>query len=457
MNFSTIIVFALPLLAFSAAFIFSRFSLGASLSALLTVGYFSGVIRGNFMSVFTTFMFDMAVLGVYLGVLFNQPEIVGRIRKLSILSWLIPLVLWPLVVATIPVNDIMIQMLAFRSTVWLLPLMLLGARISEKDLTLVARVLVALNLCALAGGLYCYFYGVTSLYPIRNAVTEIIYKSGDVKGGYLRIPSIFLSSAAYGGTMLASLPFIVNRLFHPQANGTEKLWMLAGLGAACIGIAICASRAPAVAAVIILLMVWFFSGFSARVGIPILIGFTLFVILVLSNERFQRVTSIFEEDTLSRRLGGSVNRNFMELFFDYPFGAGMGSSVGTSIPYFLSNRAPKPIGLENEYSRILIDQGWIGLFLWGMFLFWVHVPWPKLKHVRSNFKFGTLMIYAASITTWCTAVIGSGTLSAVPGSAMLLINMGIIVARREEFAAAAKRIAVRRRPPSPQSRWQPDL
>jgi len=455
LNTSTLLIIGLPMLAFGAAFIFSRISLGASLSVLLTFGYFSGVIRSNFRSVFTTFMFDMAVLGVYLGIFFNQPELVAKVKRMTIVAWLVPLILWPLFVAVFPINDFLVQMLAFRSTVWLLPLMLLGASITEKDLTMMARVIAGLNLCALVGGVFCYYYGVEALHP-KNEITSIIYNSRDVTGGYLRIPSIFLSSAAYGSTMVASLPFIVNRLFHPKADGTEKLWMLAGLAAACIGVALCASRAPVVAAVIILVMVWIFTGFSARVGIPVIIGFAAIVFLIMSNERFQRVTSLAEQNVLANRVRGSVNQSFIQLFFEYPFGAGMGSSVGTSIPYFLSTRAPKPIGLENEYSRILIDQGWIGLLLWLMFIFWVHVPWPKIKGTRSSFKFGTIMIYAASVTTWCTAVIGSGTLSAIPGSALLLINMGIIVSRREEFALAAKRQPVRRRPTTPNRSWQPD-
>jgi hypothetical protein len=455
---TTLVIFGLPVIAFIAAFVSSRTSLGASIGVLLTVGYFSGIIRANFLHVLTTFMFDMAVFGVYVGVLFNRPDLVNKLKRSSLASWLFVLAIWPLIVAAIPVNDFLIQMLAFRSTVWLLPLMLLGTRLTEDDLTTMARVLVALNLCALVAGLICYFYGVRVLYP-ENAVTQIIYNSRDVSSATqhfanFRIPSTFLSSAAYGGTMLASMPFIVNRLFNPRTDPNEKLWMFAGLLAACMGIAMCGARSPVVAGVIILLIVWVFSGFSIRVGIPIILGFAAFLFLIFSNERFQRVTSLAEGSVVKNRIQGS--RNFFDFFFEYPLGAGMGSSVGTSVPFFLQSRAPRPIGLETEYSRILIDQGWIGLILWIIFLFWLHVPWPQVKGSRSTFKFGTIMIYAASLTTWATAIIGSGTLSAIPGSAMLLINMGIIVARREEFSAL-RRMPVRRRPPSPQQSWQSEL
>ena len=61
---------------------------------------------------------------------------------------------------------------------------------------------------------------------------------------------------------------------------------------------------------------------------------------------------------------------------DYPFGAGMGSAVGTSIPYFLADVAPEQIGLENEFSRILVDQGWFGLGGWLAFVGWLYVRPP---------------------------------------------------------------------------------
>ena len=115
---------------------------------------------------------------------------------------------------------------------------------------------------------------------------------------------------------------------------------------------------------------------------------------------------------------------------EYPVGAGMGSSFGTSIPYFLADRTPNAIGLENEYSRIHIDQGLVGLGLWVAFLVWLlHRPPP----LRLDVPYGLCVIfmYALVLTNWLTAFIGSGTLSAVPGSVLLLAQMGILVRVRE--------------------------
>ncbi|MCE9608426.1 MAG: hypothetical protein K8U03_26380 [Planctomycetia bacterium] len=442
MNTSFLILLLLPAAAFFVSFVSARSSLGASISVLIGFGYFNGIIRANYISVFTTFMVDMAVLGVYLGALLNQTGLFRGIGKFPLASWVTALVLWPLIVSAVPQNDILVQFVAFRGTVWLLPIMLIATRLTDDDLRVIAITLAGLNIVALGAGLWCYVYGVESLYPV-NAVTKIIYMSRDVAGGHLRIPSLFLSSAAYGGTMVGSLPYIVGRLFNTK-NGTEKLWLIAGVFSALCGVALCAARAPVVAAGIMLLVAWLMSGLSLRVAIPIVLGLAAFATIVSSNERFQRLTSLSEKRVIVTRLQGSVNENFLDLLISYPFGAGMGSSAGTSIPYFLAHRAPKQIGLENEYSRILIDQGWIGLLLWLGFIAWVHFPIPHSIGSRSHIGIGITMMYSASVVTWCTAVIGSGTLSAIPGSILLLINMGVIVARRQQLAMSARRRPISR-------------
>ena len=60
------------LVAFAGVFLAMFRSLGWGFLAVLAVGYFSGVIRANFLGVFTTFMFDAAVLGLYLGFFFGK-------------------------------------------------------------------------------------------------------------------------------------------------------------------------------------------------------------------------------------------------------------------------------------------------------------------------------------------------------------------------------------------------
>src|SRR5260370_17001383 len=72
---------------------------------------------------------------------------------------------------------------------------------------------------------------------------------------------------------------------------------------------------------------------------------------------------------VSERIAGSVNMGFFEAAATYPFGNGLGGG-GTSIPYFLQNRIEKPVIIENEYARILLEQGLVGLALWVAFIVW---------------------------------------------------------------------------------------
>ena len=55
----------IPVAAFSITLLATRRSLGWGVLAVFGVGYFSGVIRANFLSPYTTFMFDFGLLGLY--------------------------------------------------------------------------------------------------------------------------------------------------------------------------------------------------------------------------------------------------------------------------------------------------------------------------------------------------------------------------------------------------------
>ena len=61
------------LVAFAVVLLATFRSLGWGLLAVVAVGYFSGVIRANYLGVFTTFMFDAAVLGLYVGYFIRNP------------------------------------------------------------------------------------------------------------------------------------------------------------------------------------------------------------------------------------------------------------------------------------------------------------------------------------------------------------------------------------------------
>lgn len=420
------VLFLAPFLALLGVLALTLRSLGWGIVGVFAVGYFSGVIRANYLSVFTTFLFDSALLGLYLGFFLGRPREAAAALRGPGGTWLLLLTGWPALLTLVPVNDFLVQLVALRATVWFLPVMLVATRLRADDLAVIARGLAVLNLAALGGGLYVYAYGVESLYP-QNAVTQIIYLSNDVAGyRYHRVPSFFLSSAAYGGAMLLSLPFLLDRVFGRGAGVFDRVLAAAGVAAAVAGILLCAARSPVVVFVAASLVAWVVSRFHPIVGLVAAGLAAAAVVVAGTDERLQRATELRDTEMVSERVRGSANESFFELMAEYPAGAGMGSSVGTSIPYFLADRAPRAIGLENEYSRILVDQGLFGLGLWVGFLIWLlHRPPPVRFAVP--WGFGVVLMFALVLTNWGTAFIGAGTLSAIPASVLLLTQMGVLL------------------------------
>jgi hypothetical protein len=417
-----------PVAAFVSVLIATRRSLGLGFVAVFAAGYLNGVIRANYLGVATTFMFDAAVFGLYCGFLLSAP--VGGVAGLwrgTAGRFALFLMAWPALLSLVPVNDFLVQLVALRATIWFLPVMLIATRLTGADLNVMARGLSVLNLCALAGGIYVYQNGVAALYP-ENAVTQIIYLSKDVGGGleYHRIPSTFLSAHAYGGTMVLSLPFVLARLFVPRVGWPDRALAAAGAAAAVAGLLMCAARQPVVTFGATAVLAWVCTRFHPTFGLVAAGVVGAGLMAAASNERLQRAASLEDTEAVYDRVRGSANESFVELLTAYPGGAGMGSSVGTSIPFFLADRAPVAIGLENEYCRILIDQGWIGLGAWLLFLWWLlHRPPPLLLNAR--WGLGVILMYALVVTMWATTFIGAGLLASIPGAVMLLTQMGVLL------------------------------
>lgn len=453
--------FAFPFVAFLAALFGSRRSLGAGLTAVCAVGYFNGVVRANYLGVFTTFMFDAAVLGLYLGHLTRTGGAGLRAGRGG--AYVLLLVTWPALLSFVPVNDLLVQLVALRATVWFLPVVLLARTATSADLVLLARGLAALNLVALAGGIYVYSYGVESLYP-NNAVTYIIYASRDVAGfQHHRVPSTFLSAAGYGGTMLLTLPVLLGHLLGARVVWLDRVLAGVGIVAAAGGILLCASRTPIVLFVVSSLVAWVLTRFSSALGLVVVGLFVAGGAVAVTDDRLQRASSLEDTEMVGERVRSSAHDSFGDLLLSYPLGAGMGSAAGTSLPFFLADRAPEPVGLENEYCRILVDQGWLGLGLWVAFLGWLFARPPAYRSA-ARWGLGVVLMYALTAASWATAFLGTGVLSGVPGAVLLLAQMGVLLRLREPDVLrpgdpppepAPRPGAALPRPPAPRSTSRP--
>ena len=406
---------ALCALAFLVTYLVGRKSLGRGMIVLLTFGYFYGILRANLITTYSHFIFDAALVGLYISQKWNRPGQSPILR-----GWVLVLIGWACLLVLMPFQPVLVSLVGLRGNAFFIPMLLLGGQLKDRDLRELAGGLAALNLVAIAFAWAEYFLGVARFFP-ESPVTQIIYISGDVTGGFFRIPALFSNAHAYGGTMVATLPYLIGA-WTSSSTRKYRLLMLMGLGAAMLGILMSSTRQNFILGSAMVV----FALFIRRKKSSGLVGFALLVALIgwtaFTNTRFQRFKSLSDADYVSDRIAGSVNRSFFEILTEYPMGNGLGGG-GTSIPYFLEGQVRNPIGLENEYSRILCEQGVIGLMLWVGFILWFF-SCARIAFAKDRWSNSRRMIWCLSAVSLGTAWIGIGLLTSIPQTAIMLLGMG---------------------------------
>jgi len=408
--------------AFAITYLAARRSLGAGFAAVLAVGYLNGVLRANYLSVYTTLMFDASVGAFYLIHLFPALRMARRTLP-GLLNWCLILAGYPTVLLFVPVHDPLVQLAGWRAEAWYLPLMVIASQLRIHDIRLLGLALALLNLMTLAVSCYLYVRGVEALYP-HNVVTDIIYKSRDIAGGYMRIPSTFLNAHAYGGTMVMSFSLILGCLARREKDFLQTLLLTGGLLSALAGVMLCGARVPAATLILGSFVCWVRSGLSFKIlawGVFVLAGC---IAVASTNPRLQRFFQLQKTEDVVNRAAVSANEHALDVILSYPVGAGLGAAV-PSLPYFLAGRAPKVPGVENEYARLTISLGWPGLALWLGFLFWLYRR-PIYSRVEPEFYWAAIFGHGMTLTAWGTALIGTGILTSIPASVLLLTQMGLV-------------------------------
>ncbi len=414
------VAIAVCILAFCATLWAGRRSLGQGFLTLLAIGYFYGILRANLMTTFSHFIFDCGVLGLYCSQSWLSKDPQQARLSGTITRWTVILMLWCILLVVLPFQPLAVSLVGLRGNIFFLPILILGSRIKDEDLVQISCGMAVLNLVALYFAWAEYFTSVQRFYP-ASSVTSIIYASGDVAGGHLRIPAIFSSAHAYGGSMVASLPYLIG--FWDRCETLRaRLLALAGITAALLGVLMSATRQNFILGSVMILVA-LFTRRKKPAGILVFVALIAIIgAVALSNERFQRFKSLGDTEAVADRIAGSVNRGFFEILTEYPMGNGLGGG-GTSIPYFLYGQVRNPIGMENEYARILCEQGVIGLILWIGFALWF------FSQVRVAFEAGPWansrrMAWSLAAFSLSTAWIGLGLLTAIPQTPILLMGMG---------------------------------
>jgi hypothetical protein len=439
--------FALTVLAFLGTWLAARRDTGHGLGVMMLFGYLYGILRARFPDGLSHFIFDGAVLGLYMAFLTGKRKRAGRVGRdgLALRLWVKALMVWPLFTLVLsPLFDsqhFFIQIVGLRVAILLLPLLSIGASLDEEALDHFGQWLLWLNVMAFLFALAELRFGVEPFFP-RNASSYIIYLSRDVgEDMQPRIPATFNNAHAFAGTLLLSLPLLVRR-WHRRPDSRVLTAGVLVISVLCLFIS--AARTPVVQLVIIIGLLQLCTRFSLKmlgtvVGVGLVVGF-----IVMHNPRFQRFATLQDTEYVTERVGWSVNASLLDVVTNYPLGNGLGSAAGTSIPFFLLDLARPQIGLENEFGRIALEQGLVGLVMWLVFVAWLLSRMPPRR--RGASLVADRMLWVSTGVMWMTAFIGTGLLSSIPGSALLLLYMGAVVGMRRPAPVARPRPATA--PPS---------
>jgi hypothetical protein len=395
---------------------------------MMVWGYVFGYLKAHCVYTYGQFIFDSATLGFYLALILKPPSRSVTLTAGKLKPWVVVLIFWPVFMALIPLQHYMIQLVGLRGNIMWVPMIIIGAWLDAKALVLLATTFAVLNVSALGMAFAEFTWGVEQFLP-ENEATDIVFKSRDVGAGvlensYLRIPSFFTSAHSYAGTMVITVPWLLGCLTTSREVGwLGKPLYMAGLAAAVLGVFIAGPRSP----VVVLGLLVFLRLVSGRISwsLVLTIAFVgyLTAFFVLQEERMQRFLSLQETEFVIERIQGSASVKFFEIVADYPMGRGMGAG-GTNIPFWLlqyMNGANMLI--ENEYGRLVLEQGLVGLFLWLAFIFfWFQQPLDKKESLFP----AKALLWANCLVWFSTMFIGVGAFISVPAAALQFLSLGFV-------------------------------
>src|SRR5207253_2249379 len=311
------------LICFAVTFMLARRSLVWGLGACVGLGYVFGVLKANLFDTFSFFIWDSAVLGFYASYFSRRARPEELTRTEGLRMWVAALILWPVLLAAIPVQYPLVQLVGLRANVFLLPFLLIGSRLKPEDFDELASILAALNLMALALATIEYFFGLEQFFP-RNQVTEVIYSSRDVAGyTAFRIPAFFINAHAYAGTMVMTMPFLLGawgRETRPWRRNLVSVGIMAGL----LGVFLAASRTHMIMLGALMVFALLSGELKSLSRTSLIVMLICLAWLVSNNERLQRFTLLLDMESVTQRVSSSLSLPFLEAALEYPFGVGMG-------------------------------------------------------------------------------------------------------------------------------------
>jgi len=417
------------------AFFAGRRSLVAGVLVVLATGYAYGIVRANLLETFSHFIFDATVVGLYVAQLPNLTKLSKNAQFCHLKRWVGLLILWPALLFLIPVQDPLIQLVGLRGNTFLLPFLLIGGGLEREELNRLALGVAAFNSLAFVLAGLEFFVGLEPFFP-QNVVTQLIYKSKDVANyTAYRIPSSFIGAHAYGGTIVATLPFLLGAWFQRYRGSWQRYFLFTALVMSILGVFLSGSRMHFVVMSFVLIVGTFSARLKLGTRLAWLVALLAIGLVVSGESRLQRFRELSGTDFVSQRISSSVNTGFFEILDKYPLGNGLGAG-GTSIPYFLLGLVKDHVWFENEYARILLEEGIPGLCLWVSFILWALTR--RVTYREDAWGFGRRLAWFVVAACFASGLIGTGLLTSIPQTCLLLLTAGWIAAPLERGTTACQ-------------------
>src|SRR5690349_7659248 len=121
------------IVCFVVTYTLANRSLVWGLAVCIGVGYIFGVLKANIFDLFSYFIWDASILGLYLSCFSRRRPPEERARTEGLRLWVAALILWPILLAVVPVQYPLIQLVGLRANVFLLPFLLVGTRLKAEE------------------------------------------------------------------------------------------------------------------------------------------------------------------------------------------------------------------------------------------------------------------------------------------------------------------------------------
>ena len=218
-----------------------------------------------------------------------------------------------------------------------------------------------------------------------------------------------------------TLPILIGAWAAAGISMRRRVLLLVAILAAMLGVFAAASRVHTVVLGVVVLATLFSGSIPLRTRAVVLAAVGIIAIVVLSQARLQRFTTLQDSKYVSQRIGGSVNANFFDLLLEHPLGNGLGGG-GTSLPFFLQNKVRDRVTMENEYARILLEQTCIGLCLWIAFIIWFISR--RFSPTARMWSLTEELGWVGAVSYFVTGLLGIGLLTSIPQTMLILICAG---------------------------------